>query len=120
MTFPLITDLKILEKEGLLMENLNKNIKGPVFTVSAEYLGADRVNKPQQISKKFSAKKKTIGDNGHENWTLLRLCPFMVGHLVPDKEKAWETLIILKDIVCSFKLSDETFCYLETKITSSC
>lgn len=81
------------------------------------YDSSDRVNKPQQIQQHFSA-KKTIGGNGHENWTLLRLLPFVVGHLVLEKEKVWETLKDIIEIVCSCKFSEETLCYLETEISN--
>lgn len=37
--------------------------------------------------------------NAHENWSLLRLLPFMIGHLVPKDEMAWQILMDLKDIV---------------------
>lgn len=38
-----LSHLKILENEGLLMKNFNKNIKGAVFIVSAGFFGAHRL-----------------------------------------------------------------------------
>lgn len=76
------------------------------------------MNKPQKIPKSSFA-KGTISGNGHENWTLLRLLPLMIGSSIPENDPAWEILMDLKDIVefvVSTKFSDETFCYLESKI----
>ncbi|XP_051786106.1 uncharacterized protein LOC127528849 [Erpetoichthys calabaricus] len=83
------------------------------------YKFADSVNRPQKISKTFKV-SRTIGGNGHENWTLLRLLPLMIGHLVPENNKTWGILMKLKDIVeilSSSKFTDESLCYLESKIS---
>lgn len=64
--------------------------------------------------------KGTVGGNGHENWTLLRLLPLMIGGFVPENEPAWEILMDLKDIteiVVSSKFSEESLNYLECKIS---
>lgn len=40
-----------------------------------------------------------MGGNAHENWALLRLLPFPIGHCVPEGEPAWLVLMDLKEIV---------------------
>lgn len=96
----------------LTLEYLNRKI------VSFPYQHTDKVDKPQPISKNFAA-KRTIGGNGHENGTLLRLLPLMIGHKVPDGDGAWTILMDLKDIVelmLSPTFNDESIEYLQTKI----
>lgn len=61
----------------------------------------------------------SIGGNAHENWTLLRLLPFIIGQIVPEGEPAWQVILDLKDVVelvvAPFH-TDETIAYLEAKI----
>lgn len=83
------------------------------------YKFSDRVNQPQKIPMTFHA-KRTIGGNGHENWTLLHLLPLMISHFVPEYHKAWGILMELKDIVELFpssKFTTESLYYLECKIS---
>lgn len=44
-------------------------------------------------------RKNTIGDNAAENWTLLRLLPFMIGDVIPEGESVWDIILDLKEIV---------------------
>ena len=63
--------------------------------------------------------RKTIGGNAHENWSLLRFLPFLIGSLVPENEPAWLVLMALKDIVELIVApvhTDESISYLESKI----
>lgn len=63
--------------------------------------------------------KGTVGGNAHENWTLLRMLPLIIGHKIPENEPSWEILMDLKvitEMVLSSKLSDESLCYLESKL----
>lgn len=85
---------------------------------SFPYRHTDKVNKPHKISK-ASFDKGSVGGNGHENWTLLRLLPFMIGCKIPEHEPAWEILMDLKEIVeivVSHTLSEEALCYLSSKL----
>ncbi len=95
------------------VETLNKSI------ATFPYTGTDKTNKPHVIPHNI-ASRNTIGGNGHENWTLLRLLPLMLGHLIPEDELAWQVLLDLKDIVelavARFH-TDDTIAYLECKIT---
>ena len=117
--------------EGIVPKELSLCIKSLVskkyFTV--DYLNSiiesfpfkftDKTNRPQPISKYF-AKKNSIGGNCHENWTLLRLLPLMIGHVIPEEDKTWQILLDLKEIVeilASGHFSDETLSYLECKIS---
>lgn len=65
------------------------------------------------------AGKRTIGGNGHENSTLLRLLPLMIGNTVPEGDGAWTVWMDLKDIVellLSPTFDDEYIQYLQTKV----
>lgn len=101
---------KLISNKYFTLDSLNAIIQ------SFPYKCLDRINRPQKITKTFSS-KGTIGGNGHENWTLLRLLPFMIGTDVPENEK---TLMDLKDIVervAPSKFTEETVSYLETNIS---
>lgn len=94
------------------LEYLNRKI------VSFPYQHSDKLDKPKPISKNFAA-KRTIGGNGHENCTLLRLIPLMVGNEVPEGDGAWTVLMDLKEIaelVLSPAFDDVSIQYLQTKI----
>lgn len=83
------------------------------------YKFSDKTNRPQKIPKTFKL-KGSIGGNGHENWTLLRLLPFMIGHLVPEHDKTWGIILDLKVIVellASPTFTEESVCFLESKIS---
>lgn len=104
--------LKELIRKGLItFDGLNSHIK--LFP----YKFSDKVNKPQQITK-ASVGKGRISGNGHENWTLLCLLPFLIGSSIPVHEPSWEILMDLEEIVTvSTTVSEEMLCYLESKIT---
>nr|XP_023651449.1 uncharacterized protein LOC111835405 isoform X2 [Paramormyrops kingsleyae] len=83
------------------------------------YQHSDRLDKPQPIPKNFAA-KLSIGGNGHENSTLLRLLPLMVGSKVPEGDEAWALLMDLKEIVqlvLSPSFTEESIQYMQTKIS---
>ncbi|KAL2082779.1 hypothetical protein ACEWY4_022597 [Coilia grayii] len=104
---------KLISAKYFTFDQLNSIIQ------SFPYLYSDKVNRPQRIPKTFHL-KKTVGGNAHENWALIRLLPLMVGGMVPEDEKAWQLLMDLKDIVelvVSSRLSEESLCYLESKIS---
>ncbi len=86
---------------------------------SFPYQRTDKVNKPHPIPKTFMT-RGTIGGNGHENATLLRLLPLLVGSKVPEGNAAWEVLMDLKEMVklalCP-SFSDETVDYFVCKIS---
>ncbi|KAG9278069.1 hypothetical protein AMEX_G5864 [Astyanax mexicanus] len=93
-------------------EYLNKRI------LSFPYQHADNVDKPKPIPKTFTV-KNTIGGNGHENSTLLRLLPLIIGDKIPEGDGAWAVLMDLKEIVelgLSLTFTEETIQYLQTKI----
>ena len=106
---------------------LKKLIKQKYFTLDYlntviqrfPYKFSDSVNRPQRIPEKV-LKSKTIGGNGHENWTLLRLLPLFIGDVVPENDDAWAVILELKDIVellASSSFTDESLCYLDAKIS---
>ncbi|XP_056336525.1 uncharacterized protein LOC130247306 isoform X1 [Danio aesculapii] len=103
---------RLIAEKYFTLDQLNGTIQ------SFPYCFSDKVNRPQKIPKSFSS-KKSIGGNGHENWTLIRLLPLMIGHIVPETNTAWQLLMELKDIVelvVSPKFSEDSLSYLETKI----
>ena len=82
------------------------------------YKWGDKTNRPHAIPRSFTS-NNTIGGNAHENWTLLRFLPFVIGHIVPEDEPAWLVILDLKDIaelVVAPVHTDETVAYLEAKI----
>lgn len=95
------------------LEELNRCIK------EFPYKWSDKTDAPQLVPVNFSA-RKSVGGNAHENWTLLRLLPLMVGSKIPEGDLAWEVLLVLKDIVelvVSQVHTEETICYLDSKIS---
>lgn len=105
--------LKALISKGYFsLETLNAAIKEFPYTFS------DKTNQPQLITKNFSS-KGTIGGNGHENWTFLRLLPLLVGHHIPEGDETWEVLMNLKDVVelsVSASFTEELVYFLDCKI----
>ncbi|KAL3999898.1 somatostatin receptor 2 [Sarotherodon galilaeus] len=107
----------LISKGFITFDTLNNFIK------SFPYKYSDKVNKPQKIPK-TSFEKGTVFGNGHENWTLLRLLPFIIGCKIPEQEPAWEILMDLNspnlkeivDIVVSNRLTEEALCYLSCKL----
>lgn len=103
----------LISKKYFNLEILNNSI------LHFPYKWTDKTNRPHVIPSTFST-RGTIGGNATENWALLRLLPFIVGHLVPEGEFAWEILLDLKDIaelVVAPEHTDESIAYLESKIT---
>ena len=95
----------LIKKGYFTLDTLNNAIKQFPYTFN------DKTNQPQLIPKTFSS-KKTIGGNGHENWTLMRLLPLMVGHHVPENDETWEMLMNVKDILelaFSSRFTEESF-----------
>ncbi|KAK2848117.1 hypothetical protein Q7C36_009799 [Tachysurus vachellii] len=102
----------VISKGYFSLEILNVAIKKFPYTFS------DRTNQPQLIANNF-ASKATIGGNGHENWTLLRLLPLLIGHHIPEGDETWEVLMNLKDVVelsVSASFSEESVCFLDCKL----
>lgn len=102
-----------IKSKYIALEELNKSIK------TFPYKWSDKTDAPQQIPLNFSA-KKSVGGNAHENWSLLRLLPLIIGPKIPEGEPAWEVLLVLKDIVelvVSHVHTEETICYLDSKIS---
>lgn len=57
---------------------------------------------------------ENIGGNGHENWTLLRLRPLLIGDVIPENDDAWTAILELIDIMELLKVptfTDESLCY---------
>lgn len=103
----------LINKEYVSLDFLNKVIRQFSYTFS------DKANQPQIISKTFNS-KGTTGGNGHENWSLLRLLPLMIGYNVPGGDQAWERLMLLKDIlelVMSSHFTEELIHFLDCKIS---
>lgn len=80
---------------------------------------AIKSNAPQAVPRTF-ASRKSVGGNAHENWTLLRLLPLIVGEKILESEPSWHVLLNLKDVVelvLSLSHTDVTVCFLESKIS---
>lgn len=102
-----------IAKKYVTLDSVNEAIRKFPYTFS------DKVDQPQKIPKGFIS-KGTIGGNGHENWSLLRLLPLMIGPSIPEGDEAWEMLMLLKDIVeivMSSHFTDELIHFLDCKIS---
>ncbi|KAK0144205.1 hypothetical protein N1851_017432 [Merluccius polli] len=76
-------------------------------------------NRPHVVPLSYIT-RKTIGGNVHENWSLLRYLPLLIGTRVPSNEPAWQVLCELKDIVelvVSPFHTEESISYLDFKIS---
>lgn len=105
-----LTDL--ISKNYFTLDMLNDAIR------SFSYTFTDKTNQPQKTGKGFSP-KGTIGGNGHENWSVIRLIPLYIGHCVPEGDHSWEIMMLLKDIVelvVAPKHTDDTLHFLECKL----
>lgn len=103
----------LISKKYFTLESLNKSV------IHFPYKWEDRKNKAHAIPCTFS-RRKTIGGNAHENWSLIRFLPFFIGHLVPEGDPAWQVLMDLKhivELVVSPIHTDESIAYLEMKIS---
>lgn len=104
---------KMILLKYFTLEYLNHKI------TSFPYQHSDKVDKPHQIPKTFIS-RGTIEGNGHENATLLRLLPLLVGSTVPEGDEVWEVLMELKDVLelalCP-SFTDETLDYFMCKIS---
>lgn len=104
---------KLIQKKYFTLDELNAAIQ------SFPYRFSDKTNRPQQILKSFQL-KGSLGGNGHENWSLLRLLPLIIGSKVPENDATWSLILELKDIVeilASSQFSTESLDYLDSKIS---
>ena len=102
-----------ISKKYFKLAYLNESIQNFPFKWT------DKVNCPHPVPLKF-ATKKSVGGNSHENWSLLRFFPFLVGQKVSVDEPAWKILTDLKDIVdliVSPVHTEESVAYLNFKIS---
>ncbi len=103
----------IISKKYITLDKINKSI------LEFPYKYSDKTNKPHVLPQQLSS-RKTIGGNAHENWSLLRLLPFLIGPQIPEHEPAWQILLDLKEIVelvVAPVHNDESIAYLESKIS---
>lgn len=103
----------LIKKKYFTLIQLNDLIR--LFT----YKWTDKTDSPQPVPFNF-ASRRSIGGNAHENWSLLRLLPLIIGFKVPESEPAWHLIMDLKDIVelvVSPIHTDDTIRYLDTKIS---
>ena len=102
----------LISKKYFTLEELNKAI------LCFPYQHSDKVDRPHTVPQNF-ASRGTICGNGHENHTLLRLLPVLIGFRVPEGDKIWEVLMELKDIVelaVCHSFTDDTIQYMASKI----
>ena len=98
----------LVSKGYFTLDYLNRQLK------YFKFHGHDQTNRPHPIF--LGRDSKTVGGNAHENWSLLRMLPLLVGDQVPEGDPAWELILYLKDIVeISFSpvLSDSAIGFLD-------
>lgn len=69
----------LIDKKYFTLEELITSIRRFLYEFS------DKTNKPQTIPKTFRS-KRTVGGNGHENWSL-RLLPLLIGSKIPENDR---------------------------------
>lgn len=102
----------LISKKYLTLFQLNTLIQ------TFPYKWGDKTNRPHAVPQSFTS-SKSIGGNAHENWSLLRLLPLIIGQNIPENEPAWQIILDLKDIVelvVAHIHTDKTIAYLEAKI----
>ncbi|KAG5268668.1 hypothetical protein AALO_G00215090, partial [Alosa alosa] len=82
----------LISKRYFTFDELNKEIETFPFKHS------DKTNRPHKIPMTFR-RNGSIGGNGHENWSLVRFLPLIIGHHVPEGDQTWELVLELKDLV---------------------
>jgi len=100
-------------KKYFTLEFLNDSIK------TFPFKWTDKTNCPHPVPLTYST-RRTVGGNSHENWSLIRFLPLLLGQKVPADEPAWNLLTDLKDIVDLVVTpvhTDETIAYLNFKIS---
>lgn len=103
----------LIQKKYFTLSTLNEAI------LSFKFKWSDKTNRPHPVAVTFTA-KKTVGGNAHENWSLIRFLPLLIGHNVPCEEPAWQVLTDLKDIVdlvVSPIQTEDSIAYLGFKIS---
>lgn len=74
-----------ISKKYFTLDALNKAIE------DFPYKWTDKINRPHSIPLTY-ASRKTIGGNAHENWSLIRFFPLLLGQKVPTDEPAWKLI----------------------------
>lgn len=54
-----------------------------------------------------------------ETWSLCRLLPVMIGHLIPEDDDHWLQLLDIMDIVCAPIVHKNTPAYLQVLVESN-
>ena len=85
LTISLVLTTICLHKKVVALETINKVIK------SFSYERVDRTNQPRILSVKGN--RVVVKQSMSECWTLLRLLPLMIGHLVPNCSE-WAILVL--------------------------
>ena len=83
------------------------------------YTWTDKTDHPQPIPQHLLS-RKSIGGNAHENWTLLKLLPYIIGVKITFNEPAWQVLMTLKDtteLVVSPFHTEDSISYLDRLIS---
>lgn len=102
-----------ISKKYFTLDELNCEIECFPFKFS------DKTNRPQKIPATFQ-RNKTLGGNGHENWSLVRFLPLIIRHRVPEGDPTWELVLELKDLVELLStpyFTPDSLCYLQAKIS---
>ena len=101
---------EMIRRKYFTLEYLNERI------LSFPYQHTDKLDKPHKIPQTFTV-KKSIGGNGHENATLLRLLSLIIGKAVPEEDGAWTVLLmeVVELSLCS-EFTEKSIQYLQSKI----
>ena len=76
----------LISKQYITLDDINSSI------LHFPYKWTDKTNKPHTLPENLLS-RKTIGGNAHENWSLLRLLPILIGPKIPEHDPAWQVLL---------------------------
>ena len=85
--------------------------------ISFKYSFSDQANKPQPIKERPLSKLK-VKQTAVEMWNLLRLLPFIIGHLVPFGDVVWDMYSSFLD--CVDRLSAQSYTNEDLIILDEC
>lgn len=103
VSYVLTNVIKSFVSEGFFsLEDLNKSI------LSFKFSEVDKSNKPSKVGQVLS--KLKISQSAAQMWCLVRFLPLLVGNKIPQNDRKWECILLLRDMlfyVCSPTLARE-------------
>jgi hypothetical protein len=94
MEIKAMLQMYIYEQHYFSLHLLNKRL------LLFKYPAVDKVDKPSPITEKhLKAKNHNLKQSAMQMWTLARYLLTIIGDLIPENDKQWETYLVLLDIL---------------------